>query len=146
MTPANTQDRLFRIVVRRLHWLSRVPLAPELFDAFLLAWTALFHRQTLRAIGTLESEVLQIPGIAPVTHRFGGLGFTSEGREFAHVHGNGLLDVKMSCEQAAELVAEGRALPHHVFGPSAWISFWIRTPDDCGPAVALIEESLTLPR
>ena len=146
MTPTNAQECLFRVVVRRLHWVSRVPLAPEMFDAFLLAWTAVFHRRTLHAIETLESAVLRIPGIAPVTHRFGGLGFTSGGREFAHVHGNGLLDVKVGRERAAELVAEGRALPHHVFGPSAWISFWIRTPDDCGPAVALIEESLTLPR
>lgn len=146
MTSAKTQERLFRVVVRRLHWLSRVPLAPEMFDAFLLAWTAVFHRQTLRAIETLESEILRIPGIAPVTHRFGGLGFTSKGSEFAHVHGNGLLDVKMSRERAAALIAEGRALPHHMFGPSAWISFWIRTPDDSGRAVALIQESLTLSR
>ena len=31
---------MFRFVVRHLRWLARVPLAPQLFDALLLAWTA----------------------------------------------------------------------------------------------------------
>jgi hypothetical protein len=45
---------MFRFVVRHLRWLAHVPLAPQLFDALLLAWTAVFHRETLRAIERLE--------------------------------------------------------------------------------------------
>jgi hypothetical protein len=59
------------------------------------------------------------------------------GGEFGHVHGNGLLDVKLTRERAAGIVASGKAEPHHFFGPSAWISFQLRTPVDCGPALVV---------
>jgi Luciferase len=135
---------VFRFVVRHLHWLARVPLAPQVFDALLLAWTAVFHRETLRAIERLEAAALCLPGVERQAHRFGGIGFARQGREFAHVHGNGLLDVKLTSARAAEVINQHRAEPHHVFGPSAWISFWSRTPDDCEPALALLVEARDL--
>src|SRR5262245_60022444 len=122
---------MFRYVVRHLRWLACVPFAPQFFDALLLSWTAVFHRETLRAIEHLETAALRLPGVERTSHRFGGLAFVREGREFAHVHGNGLLDVKLTPTRATEVVALGRAEPHHVFGPSAWISFWLRTRADC---------------
>jgi hypothetical protein len=131
---------MFRFIVRHLHWLARVPLVPQLFDAMLLIWTALFHRQRLAAMEALEAAALNLPGVAPRVHRFGGIGFRKHDREFAHLHGNGLLDVHLTRERAAELIAVQRALPHHVFGPSKWISFWLRSPDDLENALALIEE------
>ena len=132
---------MFRLVVRRLRWLARIPLAPQIFDALLLVWTALFHREKLRAIEALESAALRLSGVQGTTHRFGGFGFARNGCEFAHVHGNGLLDVKLTRERASELIAAGLAEPHHVFGLSVWISFWLLTTDDCGSALLLIHEA-----
>ena len=135
---------MFQFVIRRLRWLARVPLAPHLFDAMLLVWTALFHRERLRAIDALQTSALRLSDVKGTTHRFGGFGFARNGCEFAHVHGNGLLDVKLTRERASELIAEGLAEPHHVFGLSVWISFWLRTTDDCGPALLLIKEASLL--
>jgi len=129
---------MLRFVVRYFRWLAHIPLATQLFDALLLAGTAVFYPQTLRAIEALEAAALRLPGVSRVRHKYGGLGFARAGREFAHVHGNGLLDVKLTRERAAEIVAAGRAEPHHVFGPSAWISFQIRTVEDCEAALALL--------
>jgi hypothetical protein len=133
---------MLRFVVRHFRWLARLPLATQIFDALLLTWTAVFHPKTLRAIEALETAALRLPGVSPARHRFGGFGFIREGREFAHVHGNGLLDLRLTRERAAEIVAAGRAEPHHVFGPSAWISFQLRTLDDCGPALALLNAEM----
>jgi hypothetical protein len=130
---------LLRFVARHLRWLASIPLAPQIFDAMLLVWTAVFHRATFRALESLEARALELPGVTPARHRYGGFGFVRDGREFAHVHGNGLLDVWLNRELAAEIVAAGRAEPHHIFGPSAWISFQLRTPDDCEPALALMQ-------
>jgi len=135
---------MFRFVVHHLRWLARVPLAPQSIDALLLAWTAAFHRETLRAIERLEAAALRLPDVERSSHRFGGLGFVRNGREFAHVHGNGLLDVKLTSGRATELVSLRRAEPHHVFGLSAWISFWLRTPADCEHAVDLLAEASDL--
>jgi hypothetical protein len=133
---------MLRFVVRYARWLAKIPLATDLFDALLLLWTAVFHPRTLRAIEALEAAALEMPGVRPTRHRFGGLGFARAGREFAHVHGDGLLDVHLTRELAARLVAAGRAEPHHVFGPSAWISFRLRTIEDCAPALALLNAEL----
>ena len=135
---------MFRIVVRRLRWLARIPLAPQIFDALLLTWTALFHREKLRAIEALQTSALRLSGVQGTTHRFGGFGFVRNGCEFAHIHGNGLLDVKLTRARATELISAGLAEQHHVFGLSAWVSFWLRRTDDCDPALSLIKEASLL--
>ena len=129
---------IFEFIVRRLRWLARVPLAPHVLDALLLAWTALFHREQLAAFEAMEARALQLPGVRPCRHRFGGLGFARGGCEFAHLHGNGLLDVHLTRESAESMVVAGLALPHHVFGPSAWVSFWVRSEADLPNAVKLL--------
>jgi len=129
---------IFEFVVRRLRWLALVPLAPQLFDALLLTWTALFHRRRLAAMEAVEAWVLQSPGAGLCVHRFGGTGFVQAGREFAHLHGNGLLDLHLTRERAEELVAAGMAEPHHLFGRSAWLSLWIRDTPDVPRATRLL--------
>jgi hypothetical protein len=129
---------IFELVVRRLRWLAKVPLAPHIFDTLLLTWTAVFHRDRFTAIEALEVRALEF--LRPCRHRFGGIGFRRGDNEFAHLHGNGLLDVHLTRERADFLVAAGRARPHHVFGPSAWISFWVRSRADLPNAVELLYE------
>jgi hypothetical protein len=131
---------IFGFVVRRLRWLARVPLAPHIFDSLLLTWTAMFQRQRFAAMEQLEAQALGFPGVERCRHRFGGIGFVRGQLEFAHLHGNGLLDVHLTRECAASLVAAGRACPHHVFGPSAWVSFWVRSEADLPNAVELLRE------
>ena len=133
---------MLRFVARYARWLAKIPFATDLFDALLLFWTAIFHPQTLRAIEALEAAALAVPGVRPARHRFGGLGFVRAGREFAHVHGDGLLDVHLTRELAAKFVAARQAEPHHVFGSSAWISFRLRRPEDCALALALLNAGM----
>ena len=133
---------IFRFVVRHLRWLARVPVAPHIFDALLLTWTAIFQRERFAAMMALEAEGLRLPGVSPCRHRFGGIGFVGGECEFAHLHGNGLLDVLVTREIAEDLIAVGLAEPHHVFGPSSWVSFWIGTQADVSNAVALLHAGL----
>ena len=129
---------IFEFVVRRLRWLAKVPFAPQIFDAMLLIWTALFERKKLTAMTAVEARILQLPGVGLCVHRFGGTGFIRDGREFGHLHGNGLLDVHLTPEGARAIVAAGVASAHHVLGPSAWISFRVRGGEDVAAAVALL--------
>jgi hypothetical protein len=126
-------------VVRHLRWLARVPGLPQIFDALLVAWTALFHRRRLRATEAIEAAALQQPGMELRMHRFGGVEFTVAGRELGHLHGNGLLDVRVGCKSARALVHAGQAEPHHVLGESAWISFWVQSTEDVPNAVDLLK-------
>jgi hypothetical protein len=129
---------LFEFVVRRLRWLARVPMAPQIFDSMLLAWTAIRHPGRLRAMEVVEEAATRIPGVRLSVHRFGGIGFSLGGHEVGHIHGNGLLDLYAGRKLARELVAAGRAGPHHVFGESAWVSYWIESGADVTEAIALL--------
>jgi hypothetical protein len=121
-----------------LKWLARIPGAPQIFDALLLGATGLFHPARLRAISEVEAQVRRWPGMETGVHRLGGIGFFFQGRESSHIHGNGLLDCFVGRASRDELVNDGRALPHHIFPRSGWISFWIRDEEDVRPALALI--------
>jgi hypothetical protein len=74
-------------------------------------------------------------------HRFGGVEFQYGTREIGHLHGNRLLDVPFPSKLRDELVAAGRAEPHHVLPESGWISFHIRVEADVDAAIALLRES-----
>ena len=130
---------IFRFVVRRLRWLARVPFLPHFFDAALLLWTAVFHQQRLRAIDLVLATAEGTPEFRRSVHRFGGTGFKCGSQEIAHVHGNGLLDAHVGRANADALVRGGAAEPHHVFGPSAWVSFWIRCGEDVPRALELLK-------
>jgi hypothetical protein len=125
-----------------LKWLARIPGAPHLFDAFLLATTALFHPARFRAISAIENGVSGWPGMEVRVHRLGGIGFFHEGRESSHIHGNGLLDCFVGRNRRDALISEGSALPHHVFPQSGWISFWIEDESDVTAALELIDTAV----
>jgi hypothetical protein len=108
------------------------------FDALLLGATGLFHPARLKAISEVEAQVGQWPGMRSGVHRLGGIGFFFEGKESSHIHGNGLLDCFVGRTKRDELVRDGRALTHHIFPQSGWISFWIRDERDLAPALELI--------
>jgi Family of unknown function (DUF5519) len=128
----------FAFAVRRLKWLAAIPGAPQIFDAMLLGSTGLFFPARLRAMSEVEAQVRQWPGMRTGVHKLGGIGFFFRGKESSHIHGNGLLDCFVGRANRDELVRDGRALPHHIFPSSGWISFWIKGDGDVRSALELI--------
>ena len=129
---------IFNFVVRKLRWLARVPLAPQIFDTMLLIGTALFDRRALVLRETLEREACHSLSVALSLHRFGGVGFKYGRHELAHLHGNGLFDAIVGIKAREEVVRSGMALPHHVFPRSGWVSFWVKTESDVATALELM--------
>jgi luciferase-like monooxygenase len=121
-----------------LKWLAKIPGAPQVFDAMLLASTAVFRPARLRAMSAIEAAVSESPGMRVRVHRLGGIGFFNHGKESSHIHGNGLLDCHVGREKRDALIAEGRAVPHHLFPRSGWVSFWIEDEKHIIPALELI--------
>ena len=104
----------------------------------LFAGTGLFYPNRLRAINAIETAVRSWAGMRVGVHRLGGVGFFVRDKESSHIHGNGLLDCFVGRANRERLVATGRALPHHVFPNSGWISFWVRGEEDVQTALELI--------
>jgi hypothetical protein len=126
---------------RRVPHLRLVPGLPALFDAFLLAGTALFYRERFAALHQIERAVLSWPGITVKIHRFGGTEFNLGPREVGHLHGNGLLDIPFTKALRDEIVSAGEARPHHIFPRSAWISYSVRSKADLPGAISLLRRN-----
>ena len=82
-------------------------------------------------------EVSAWPGVTTGRHRFGGTEFRFGHRELGHLHGSRLADLPFPVRIREELIATGRAEPHHVLPDTGWVSFRIRSSDDAAAAVVL---------
>jgi hypothetical protein len=74
----------------------------------------------------IEHEVASWDGVTVEPHRFGGVEFRVGRRELGHLHGNRLADLPFPVKVREQLVAAGRARPHHVLPDSGWVSVYIR--------------------
>lgn len=88
---------------------------------------------------TIKEEILKWPGITTEPNRFGGIEFLVNKKEMGHLHGEKLADLPFPVEIRKELIASGRALPHHIYPESGWVSYWIRNSDDVPAVLGLFE-------
>ena len=85
----------------------------------------------------VEREVSGWPGVETSPHRFGGIEFRVRGHEIGHLHGSQMADLPFPVRMRKELVAEGRAEPHHLFPQTGWVSYYPRGPEDAPAVVEL---------
>ena len=85
----------------------------------------------------IEREVGSWDGVTVSPHRYGGIEFRVGRRELGHLHGSRLADLPFPVAIRRELVAAGRAEPHHILPQSGWISVWIRSEADGDEAIEL---------
>lgn len=85
----------------------------------------------------IEREVASWNGVTVSPHRFGGIEFRVGRRELGHLHGDRLADLPFPIGIRRDLVAAGRAEPHHILPRSGWVSLWIRRDADVATAIEL---------
>src|SRR5437588_9249631 len=77
------------------------------------------------------------PDVETAPHRFGGLEFKLGRRELGHIHGDRIADLPFPKRVRDELIAEGRARPHHVLPDSGWVTTSIARPEEADNALEL---------
>src|SRR5476651_1154681 len=85
----------------------------------------------------IEREVAGWDGVSVGPHRFGGIEFRVGRRELGHLHGNRLADLPFPVRVREQLVASGRAQPHHIQPESGWVSFAIHGAHDVAAVITL---------
>ena len=85
----------------------------------------------------IEQAVSGWEGVTAHAHRFGGVEFRLGKVELGHLHGDRLADLPFPKKIRDELVASGRAEPHHVLPASGWVSRAIDGPGDVDDVIAL---------
>jgi luciferase-like monooxygenase len=82
-------------------------------------------------------EVSAWPNVTVQPHRFGGVEFRVGRRELGHLHGSRWADLPFPVRVRDELIAAGRAEPHHVLPESGWITVRIRSDRDVAHVIEL---------
>src|SRR5947209_12556911 len=70
----------------------------------------------------IATTVQSWPGVEAAPHRFGGVEFRLGRRELGHLHGERIADLPFPRRVRDELIAAGRARPHHVLPESGWVT------------------------
>jgi hypothetical protein len=98
----------------------------------------------------ISEAVTSWPGVTAQPHRFpgivrqdrgGGVEYGIGKREIGHIHGDHLVDIPFPKKVRDEIVAAGRAQPHHILPETGWVSFYLRQESDVEQAIALLRES-----
>ncbi len=96
---------------------------------------------TRNIVEYIQNEVTTWDGITANPHRFGGIEFNLGTTEVGHIHRNGMVDIPFNSKIRNQLIAEGKAEPHHLLADTGWISFYIRSDVDVQAAVDLFRLS-----
>ena len=92
------------------------------------------------AIEAVRAEVVGWDGVTTHEHRFGGLEFRLGHRELGHLHGS-IADLPFPRRVRDELVAAGRARPHHVLPDSGWVTAPMRTTSEVAGVIELFRQN-----
>ena len=92
----------------------------------------------MKGAGVLIREAVTAwPGVEAVPHRFGGTEYRFGRKEMGHVHGDRLADLPLPRKLHDEMIAAGRAQPHHVLPETGWVSCWMDGPEDAAGVIEL---------
>jgi Family of unknown function (DUF5519) len=89
----------------------------------------------------ITAAVAAWPGVEVAPHRFGGVEFRLGRRELGHLHGDRIADLPFPRRVRDELVAAGRARPHHVMPASGWVTVALDGPHGVDPVIELFRMS-----
>ncbi len=78
--------------------------------------------QLTGAADRIRETVSSWDGVEVAPHRFGGIEFRIGRRELGHLHGDRIADLPFPRRIRDELIAEGRARPHHVLPDTGWVT------------------------
>jgi len=98
-------------------------------------------QQLTGAAERIREAVGSWEGVELGSHRFGGIEFRLGRRELGHLHGDRIADLPFPRRVRDELIAAGRARPHHALPESGWVTFTIVEPDDIDRAIKLFRLS-----
>jgi Luciferase len=89
---------------------------------------------------TVTREVSSWEGVSVHEHRFGGVAFHIGRRELGHLHGS-IADLPFPNRIRDELIAAGRARPHHVLPDSGWVTVPMRTAPEVAGVIDLFRQN-----
>ena len=95
--------------------------------------------ETPSEIVALRLWIENLPDVTKAPHRFGGVEFQVQGLEFMHFHGESHMDLRLSKEDQARILNEGKAQRHQFAPEAGWVTLRIGTEKDLENAREVIQ-------
>jgi len=92
------------------------------------------------AVDTVRQALADVDGITEHAHRFGGIEFRVGRRELGHLH-RSFADLPFPRRVRDDLIAAGRARPHHVLPDSGWVTVPMRTETEVANVIDLFRQN-----
>lgn len=92
------------------------------------------------AMETVRRAVAGWEGVTTHEHRFGGIEFRHGRRELGHLHRT-IADLPFPRAVRDELIAQGRAQPHHVMPQSGWVTVPMQTASEVANVIELFRQN-----
>ena len=131
-------DSVLTLITQVFGWTKKLPLLPILIDEQLKLFTFIFRPKRFMKMQQLRTTLVSRLNLETAYHRFGGLEFRHEGKEVAHLHSDGLLDIRFPKGVACCLIEKGMTGVHHVYPVSGWTSILIRGNTDVESCFQLV--------
>jgi hypothetical protein len=93
-----------------------------------------------KPLDAVQAEVASWDGVTTHQHRFGGIEFRLGSLELGHLHAT-IADLPFPRRIRDELVASGRARPHHVLPDSGWLTAPMRTASEVAGVIELFRQN-----
>lgn len=94
------------------------------------------------AVAAVRAAVGSWEGVTTHDHRFGGIEFRVGRRELGHLHRT-IADLPFPRRVRDELIAAGRARPHHVLPQSGWVTVPMQTASEVSNVIELFRQNYT---
>lgn len=110
-------------LVRYFSVFKNIPIIPVIIDEQIKVFTLFFRPIIFSKMTDFVKEVKTFENVQAKYHRYGGLEFQVNHKEFCHMHGDGLVDILLTRKIAQELVIHQICEEHHVHPETGWISY-----------------------
>ncbi len=130
------------LIEKKFRWFKNIPLLPILLDEQLKLATFIFMPLRYYKMKEFTKLVKQKPNIVCVLHKYGGLQFNLHDIEIGHLHGNGLLDLKLDSSSKQEIMSRYDYVEnHHVNVTSNWVSIEIRSSSNLDDLISIFNKA-----
>jgi hypothetical protein len=92
------------------------------------------------AVDAVRHAIADWNGVTVHEHRFGGIEFRVGRRELGHLH-RSFADLPFPRPIRDDLIAAGRARPHHVLPDSGWVTVPMRTASEISNVIDLFRQN-----
>ena len=135
---------LTKQIAKIFYRFKSIPYVPILIDEQIKVFTMFFNPDVFMKMMEFVQTIKRFDNVASSYHKYGGVEFRVNNKEFCHIHGDGLVDILLNKSMATDLINNNEVEDHHVIKGTGWVSFPITKDDDITSLIDVVKKAYNL--